>query len=110
VRDPEAVSEDRVSLDRFVTYRTVGSDQPTRGLLIHSGGPDVAARGVSMATPLGITWIGLSTGDRMPMIGGDTSEPPWVEIVAVGPWATGGTARRPRFADGNGSSLADPRQ
>jgi len=98
LRDPEAVSDDTVSLDRFVTYRTVGSDRSKRGLLIHPEDSMWPPAEISVATPLGITLLGLSTGDCMPMIGSDMPEPQWVEVVAVGQWATGGIARRPSFA------------
>jgi regulator of nucleoside diphosphate kinase len=108
LRDPEAVSEDTVALDRFVTYRTVGSDQSTRALLIHPEDRMWPLAEITVATPLGITLLGLSTGDCMPMIGSRLSEPPWVEIVAVGPSATGGIARRPSFAGRQSfRSLAD---
>ncbi|MDH4984956.1 transcription elongation factor [Aminobacter anthyllidis] len=107
--DPEAVSEDTVSLDRFVTYKTVGSDQSERGLLIHPEDRMWPPAEISVATPLGITLLGLSAGDRMPMIGSDMPEPPWVEVVAVGASATGGIARRPSFAGRESFwSLADP--
>ena len=111
LRDPEAVSEDTVSLDRFVTYRTVGSDQSTRALLIHPEDRMWPPAEISVATPLGITLLGLSTGDCMPMIGSRLREPPWVEVVAVGPSATGGIARRPSFAGRESfRSLADLRR
>lgn len=111
LRDPQAVSEDTVSLDRFVTYRTVGSDQSERGLLIHPEDRMWPPAEISVATPLGITLLGLSTGDCMPMIGSDMPKPPWVEVVAVGPLATGGIARRPSFAGRESFwSLADPRR
>ncbi len=100
LRDPEAISEDTVSLDRFVTYRTAASKRPERRLLIHPEDGMWPPAEMSVVTPLGITLLGLSTGDRVPMIGSRLREPPWVEVVAVGPPATGGIVRRPSFAGG----------
>lgn len=109
LRDPDTVPEDTVALDRFVTYRAVGSDRLERGLLVHPDDGMWPPAEISVATPLGITLLGLSTGDRMPMIGSGLSEPGWVEVVAVGSSAKGGIARRPSFAAGEGFlSLADP--
>lgn len=39
---------------------------------------------ISVASPLGITLIGLSVGDRMAVIESDVREPPWVDVLAVG--------------------------
>lgn len=111
LNDSEDVSDNTVSLDRFVTYRTVGSYKTGRGLLIHPDDRMWPPAEISVATPLGITLLGLSTGDRMPMIGIDIAEPPWVEVVAVGPAATGGIARRPQFVGREScASFADRRR
>ena len=95
LRAPDDIPEATVSLDRFVTYRTAGSDRPERRLLIHPDDAMWPPAEISVATPLGITLLGLSAGDRMPMIGSGLREPPWVEVMAVGPAATRGIARRP---------------
>ena len=95
LRDPDDIPEDTVSLDRFVTYRTPGSDRPERRLLIHPEDGMWPPAEMPVTTPLGITLLGLSAGDRMPVLASSRLEPPWVEVVAVGPVATGGMARRP---------------
>ncbi len=110
--DPEAIREDTVSLDRFVTYRIMDSQTSERRLLIHPEDQMWPPAEVSVATPLGITLLGLSAGDRIPVVGTGLREPPWVEVVAIGPAASGGLARRPTFSPASpsrapGLSLAD---
>ncbi|PTM41595.1 transcription elongation factor [Bosea sp. 124] len=108
-REPEDVPEHTVLLDRFVTYRIEGSGQPERRLLIDPADGMWPPTELSVITPLGITVLGLSVGDRSPMIGADVREPPWAEIVAVGPMATRGIARWRAPSNGmtNRSLLAD---
>ncbi|WP_181170291.1 MULTISPECIES: transcription elongation factor [unclassified Mesorhizobium] len=112
LRDPDDMRQDTVSLDRFVTYRIMGSEGSERRLLIHPEDQMWPPAEVSVATPLGITLLGLSAGDRMPVVGTGLPEPPWVEVLAIGSAASGGLARRPTFFPASpsrapGLSLAD---
>ncbi|RUU58865.1 transcription elongation factor [Mesorhizobium sp. M2C.T.Ca.TU.002.02.1.1] len=100
LRDPDDIREGTVSLDGFVTYRIMGSEDSERRLLIHPEDQMWPPAEISMATPLGITLLGLSAGDRTPIIGTCLRNPPWIEVIAVGPAATGGLARRPTFSRG----------
>ena len=95
--NPDDIHEATVSLDSFVTYRIVGSEHFERRLLIHPEDQMWPPAEISVATPLGITLLGLSAGDRTLMMGACLQEPPRIEVVAVGPAATGGLARQPAF-------------
>ncbi|MDW6023070.1 hypothetical protein SAZ10_15015 [Mesorhizobium sp. BAC0120] len=88
-------------LDRFVTYRIGGSPRPERRLLIVPEDGMWPPAEVSLSTPLGITLLGLSVGDRMCMIGADERQSACVEILAVGPSAASGIARQPAFSRGS---------
>jgi len=83
-----------VSLDRFVTFRVGGARDFDRRLLIDPADGMWPAAELSVVTPVGITLLGLSAGDRMRMIGADIDAPPWLEVVEVGPAATSGIVRQ----------------
>jgi regulator of nucleoside diphosphate kinase len=95
LRQPDEIPDQTVSLDRFVTYRTGLAGRPERRLLIDPEDEMWPPAEISVVTPLGITLLGLSAGDRMAMVGTDARDPPWVEVISVGPAATRGVARRP---------------
>lgn len=105
LRQPDEIPEGTVMLGSFVTYRTAGSERPERRLLIHPRDMMWPPAEISVATPLGITLLGLSAGDRMTVIGSDVGEPPWVEVVAAGGAAISGFARRPTFAYGESGAV-----
>lgn len=112
LRESDDIFGDTVSLDRFVTYRTGGSERPERRLLIHPEDRMWPPAELSVATPLGITLLGLSAGDRMPVLGSDLRAPPWVEVLSVGRAATSGIARRPASSNAKSwlTPLAESRQ
>jgi len=110
LREPDHVPNDTVTLDRFVTYRTTGSDRHERRLLIHPEDTMWPPAELSAASPLGITLLGLAAGDRVVVAGSELSEPPWVEVLAVEAAPAGGFVRRRSFAlRVPGLSLADRR-
>ena len=66
----------RAILDRFVVYRIEGSERPERRLLIDPADGMWPPAELSLITPLGITLLGLSVGNRSSLIGADLHEPP----------------------------------
>ncbi|WP_141740289.1 transcription elongation factor [Bosea sp. BIWAKO-01] len=92
-READDMPEQTVLLDGFVTYRVGGTGQPERRRLIDPADGMWPPAELSVITPLGITLLGLSVGDRIPMIGADIRAPPWVEVVAVDPVTTSGIVR-----------------
>jgi len=108
VREPDRIPGGTVALDRFVTFRIEGTGRHQRRLLIHPEDAMWPSAELSVASPLGIALLGLSTGDRAVIVGSAFAEPPWVEVLSVEPVPVGGFARRPSFARGVPSlTLAD---
>ena len=89
LREADKALEDTVSRDRFAIYRTACSDQPKWRLLNHPRDMMWPPAEIFVASPLGVTLLGLSAGDRMDIIGNDVAEPPWVEVVRVDGAAVG---------------------
>jgi len=108
-READDMPEQTVLLDGFVTYRVGGTGQPERRRLIDPADGMWPPAELSVITPLGITVLGLSVGDRAPMIGADVRAPPWVDVLAVDPVTTSGIVRGlpPSNARTIHSSLAD---
>jgi len=98
VRRADDIPENTVTLDSFVSYRAGPSERPERRLLVLPHDSIWRDAEISVTSPLGITLIGLSAGDRMPILGSAMPTPPWVEVLSVGPGATGGIVRRPSVA------------
>lgn len=82
--------ENTVSLNRFVTYKISGSKRPEQRLLVHPEDQMWPPAEISVITPLGLTLLGLSAGECAPLIGACLQGLLWVEVIAVGPSATGG--------------------
>lgn len=108
-READDIPEQTVVLDGFVTYRVEAAGQPERRRLIDPADDMWPPAELSVITPLGMTLLGLSVGDRVPMIGADVRAPPSVEVVAVDPVTTSGIVRglAPSNAPATRSSLAD---
>ncbi len=108
-READDMPEQTVLLDGFVTYRVGGTGQPERRRLIDPADEMWPPAEISVITPLGITLLGLSVGDRIPIIGADLRAPPWVDVLAVDPVTTSGIVRglAPSNAPATRSSLAD---
>jgi regulator of nucleoside diphosphate kinase len=86
---PDRVPDDVVTLDTFVTYRLADGGQVERRALIHPEDCVWPPAEVSVLTPLGLSLLGLRTGDRMPLIESDGPMDTCVEVEDVGPRVTG---------------------
>lgn len=94
---PDEVLDDVVALDTFVTYRLSSDGASDKRMLIHPDDRMWPPAELSVLTPLGLSLLGLRSGDRMPLIGAPGSMDVWVEVQAVGPKATGGFVPVSRF-------------
>lgn len=100
--EPDALPCDVVAMDRFVAYRIAGREEPEYRALIHPEAGMWPPAEVSILSPVGISLLGLKLGDRMPLRGA-AGCPQWVEVVAVGPWMTGGLVPRASLAGAGGA-------
>jgi len=89
LRAPDETPDDVVTLDTFVTYRLAGERVSDKRMLIHPDDRMWPPAELSVLTPLGLSLLGLRTGDRMPLIGSSETPDICVEVEAVGPRVIG---------------------
>ncbi|WP_457092259.1 GreA/GreB family elongation factor [Microvirga sp. P5_D2] len=85
---PDQLPDDVVTLDTFVTYRLADGGHVEKRALIHPEDCMWPPAEVSVLTPLGLSLLGLRTGDRMPLIGSEGAMDTCVEVEDVGPRVT----------------------
>lgn len=84
----DQLPDDVIALDTFVTYRLSGAGPVEKRALIHPEDRVWPPAEVSVLTPLGLSLLGLRSGDRMPLLGSVKPTDICVEVEDVGPRIT----------------------